>query len=292
MTLLIGIIFWRNDIMLLIKLLLLVLFQTNTTQQKPGGFPNQNELKSAPFPGKPSIVKRTISKVKNTTCNVVTFGQACTGDTPYQKGIVREVINKKPLSATATAAAASTSTCTLTKVSNGTCPTCIDLILGPTCTAADLFKYGNPNCGVSSPVTDPACQLTDFHLADNSMAIGVGADLSSIPGLNRDIEGNPRPTPGRDPGKGWDIGAYQYTGNTPTPTLKAQFLGTTGEDFTGGAVDKPDGIPDWHLTLNGLRSIPVAQQLFTSASDGLGFWEAPSNGMNYIIHPIYNGTAG
>jgi hypothetical protein len=52
------------------------------------------------------------------------------------------------------------------------------------------------------------------RLAANSPAIGTGVNLSSlnIPVLKTDILGNPRPATGA-----WDIGAYQFPRNGPSP---------------------------------------------------------------------------
>lgn len=64
----------------------------------------------------------------------------------------------------------------------------------PGCTAADLFR--------DAPVGD-------FHLVEGSPAIGRAECLAQVP---VDFDGNPRPTPGRPPGEGCDIGAFQYQG--------------------------------------------------------------------------------
>jgi hypothetical protein len=66
--------------------------------------------------------------------------------------------------------------------------------------------------GTRSPfVNAPA----DFHLLANAEAIDRGAALSSIYAF--DYDGNSRPQ-----GSGWDIGAYEHLGGTPsdiTPPL-------------------------------------------------------------------------
>src|SRR5262245_3193542 len=100
-----------------------------------------------------------------------------------------------------TTAAAVVSTCTFTTDKDN------NVLLGPGCTSADIFV----NAGAS-----------DFRLATNSPAIGRALCL---PEVQTDIVGNPRPTPGRPPGMGCDIGAYQYV--TPKPPTGLTIKGVT-----------------------------------------------------------------
>ncbi len=53
----------------------------------------------------------------------------------------------------------------------------------------------------------------NYGILSNSPCIGAGANLGSLnlPGLNADIQGNPRPVSGP-----WDIGAYEYNTNNVT----------------------------------------------------------------------------
>ena len=71
-------------------------------------------------------------------------------------------------------------------------------------------------------------------------------------------------------------------GNPTLSTLQASFLGVTGEDFVGPLNQTTaNGIPDWHIRLQGLRSSVVKVQI--SSTPG-GVWEAPFNGANWIIY--------
>jgi len=89
-----------------------------------------------------------------------------------------------------------TSTCTITLVPNGTCPDCVDLILSSTCTAADLF-------------VDVA--NADFHVPSiNAPEVNNAQCLAAV---LTDADGNARPTPGR----GCDVGAYQFQSPPQTP---------------------------------------------------------------------------
>jgi hypothetical protein len=85
-------------------------------------------------------------------------------------------------------AATVSGTCTYTRDSSN------NVIMGPGCTAADLFK-------------DAAAG--DFRLVLGAPAIGNAVCLLEVP---TDFDGNPRPTPG----EGCDIGAFQFRGTNPT----------------------------------------------------------------------------
>jgi hypothetical protein len=70
-----------------------------------------------------------------------------------------------------------------------------------------------------------------------------------------------------------------------TGAFKAFFLGVTGQDFVGeGNQLSPNGNPDWHIQLQGLRGIPTAVRI---TSDN-GLWEGPFNGTNWVILPQYD----
>src|SRR5262249_40210438 len=44
----------------------------------------------------------------------------------------------------------------------------------------------------------------------------------------------------------------------PPSSLKAFYLGATGQDYVGPQGQlTPDGVPDWHIQLQGLRGTPV-----------------------------------
>jgi len=98
----------------------------------------------------------------------------------------------------APAVRALSATCTVTSVPNNTCPTCVDLILSSGCTAADLFV--NAAAG-------------DFHVPTlDAPEVNRAQCLAEV---LTDADGRARPTPGR----GCDVGAYQYQTppNTPPP---------------------------------------------------------------------------
>jgi hypothetical protein len=76
---------------------------------------------------------------------------------------------------------------------------------------------------------------------------------------------------------------------TGTSTLKASFIGATGEDYVGMLNQlTADGVPDWHIQLQGLRGIPVKVRITSTAG---GAWEVPYNGSNWIIFAQY-GSSG
>src|SRR5215471_1800822 len=72
----------------------------------------------------------------------------------------------------------------------------------------------------------------------------------------------------------------QGSGQASGP-LKATFLGITGQDYVGpGGQLTPDGVPDWHIQLQGLRSNPVAVRIISTAG---GHWVGPYDGNNWVI---------
>ena len=55
----------------------------------------------------------------------------------------------------------------------------------------------------------------------------------------------------------------------------------TGEDYVGGGNQlSPNGNPDWHIQLQGLRGIPTTVRI-TSAVGGV--WESPWNALGYWV---------
>lgn len=78
-----------------------------------------------------------------------------------------------------------------------------NVLMGPGCTAADLFKNAAAD---------------DFHLVPNSPAIGRAECLAAVP---TDFDGVPRPSQAPRPGNtGCDIGAYQFVPAAPPPGPK------------------------------------------------------------------------
>src|SRR6185369_12959311 len=73
--------------------------------------------------------------------------------------------------------------------------------------------------------------------------------------------------------------------STPTGTLKASFLGVTGQDYVGTS-DRPaaNGNPDWHIQLQGLRDAPTRVRI---TSDTGGMWEGPFAGTCWIVLAEY-----
>src|SRR4030095_1325748 len=80
---------------------------------------------------------------------------------------------------------------------------------------------------------------------------------------------------------------YRWTVvRTSTPTTSAfsvVYLGVTGEDLVGSQLS-PNGNPDWHIQLRGLRGIPTTVRIMSDT----GLWESPFNGSNWVILPQYD----
>jgi len=77
-------------------------------------------------------------------------------------------------------------------------------------------------------------------------------------------------------------------GVTPPTTFQSTFRGVTGEDFVGPQNQTVgNGIPDWHIQLQGLRSSPVKVRVTSTAG---GVWETPWNGANWIIRVQPSGS--
>ena len=115
-------------------------------------------------------------------CLIFTLGFGCRTPVPKLPAI--------------TAAATVADPCAVTEVPNGTCPTCVDLVISSDCPADRIFK----NVGAA-----------DFHLVAGSPAIDRAQCIVEV---LTDKDGNPRPSPGR----GCDVGAYQFIppiNNTP-----------------------------------------------------------------------------
>jgi hypothetical protein len=74
----------------------------------------------------------------------------------------------------------------------------------------------------------------------------------------------------------------------PSSSFQASFLGVTGEDFAGtSSVIGANGVPDWHIRLQGLRSSVVRVQI-TSSSGGV--WESPYNGWSWLVYVREGGS--
>lgn len=76
--------------------------------------------------------------------------------------------------------------------------------------------------------------------------------------------------------------------SAPPAAFAAVFLGATGQDLVGQlqASPAPDGVPDWHIQLQGLKSTPVQVQI-TANPVANGEWDAPYDGSHWIIGPQY-----
>jgi hypothetical protein len=73
----------------------------------------------------------------------------------------------------------------------------------------------------------------------------------------------------------------------PTSSLNAVYLGVTGQDYVGPQLS-PNGNPDWHIQLHGLRGTPT-RVLVTSDTGGI--WEFPPNAAgNWVVLPQYDGA--
>src|SRR5262249_57891347 len=49
----------------------------------------------------------------------------------------------------------------------------------------------------------------------------------------------------------------------------------------------PNGVPDWHIHLQGLRSTPVQVRIVSTAG---GVWQTPYNGLNWVISAKYGAS--
>jgi uncharacterized protein (DUF1800 family) len=77
--------------------------------------------------------------------------------------------------------------------------------------------------------------------------------------------------------------------NLPSPisTLAAIFQGV-GSDAVGQYTLAPDGQPDYHINLSGLRAVPV--QITVTADSG-GIWDGPYDGYYWVVG-LFNYNAG
>src|SRR5262249_20179261 len=50
---------------------------------------------------------------------------------------------------------------------------------------------------------------------------------------------------------------------------------------------QPNGVPDWHIQLQGLRGSPVRVQIISTAGGG---WDAPSDGHHWVIFAQYGAS--
>ena len=75
--------------------------------------------------------------------------------------------------------------------------------------------------------------------------------------------------------------------STPTSAFSVVYLNVTGEDLVGSEGQlSPNGNPDWHIQLHGLRGIPTTVRI---TSDTGGIWETPYNASgNWVILPRYD----
>jgi hypothetical protein len=75
----------------------------------------------------------------------------------------------------------------------------------------------------------------------------------------------------------------------PPSGFNAVYLGATGEDYVGsGNQLSPNGNPDWHIQLHGLRGTPTTVRI---TSDTGGIWEIPYNAFgNWVNLPQYDGA--
>jgi hypothetical protein len=75
--------------------------------------------------------------------------------------------------------------------------------------------------------------------------------------------------------------------NAPSAVLTATYLGATGEDFEGLDQQSPDGIPDWHIHVTGLRSGVTVTRV--QVSDSVQAWDWPYDGFTRPEHVQVNG---
>jgi hypothetical protein len=79
--------------------------------------------------------------------------------------------------------------------------------------------------------------------------------------------------------------------NTPSQSSSLQGLYLGRDRDNVGQINQatPNGVSDFHISVSGLRSIPVTVRVI---SDTGGVWETPFNGTNWIIATQYQGSAG
>lgn len=95
----------------------------------------------------------------------------------------------------------------------------------------------------------------------NVSRLGVWADTV--------VGAPPPPNPTPDPGP------------VPPQTLAAVFNGVSTVDLVGqGGTLMPNGMPDWKITVTGLRATPKAVRITTGAG---GIWETPYNNVNWLV---------
>ncbi len=116
----------------------------------------------------------------------------------------------------------------------------------------------------------------NYALTSGSPCISAGANLSSLnlPGLNADIQGNPRPTSGP-----WDIGAYEYNTNSvppperfALPAVALEFTNVVQTCKTKTKIDHTTGTTNYVTTCrasfemvasnNGATNFPAFHVLF------------------------------
>ena len=65
----------------------------------------------------------------------------------------------------------------------------------------------------------------------------------------------------------------------PPSTLTATFQGANA-DAVSTTTLSPDGQPDFHISLSGLRSVPIGM---TVTSDTGGMWDGPNYGCCWVV---------
>ena len=155
---------------------------------------------------------------------------------------------------------------------------------------ANSVQLGAPGVAIYSTVPSGGyTELSGTSMATPHVAGAALLTLAACPSLSTAalkaaLLSNVDPVPALS-GKtttGGRLNANRAVRSCGAPTaLKATFLGTTGQDLVGpGGSLTPNGVVDWRIKLEGLRGTPTRARI--TSGDG-GVWEAPFNGVNWLV---------
>jgi subtilisin family serine protease len=161
---------------------------------------------------------------------------------------------------------------------------------------ANTVQLGAPGVSIYSTIRGGGYALFDGtsmstpHVAGAALLTLAACPSLTTAGLKNAILANVDPVPALS-GK-TTTGGRLNVNNTvrscavSSSSLNATYVGSTGEDYVNGPDWQPNGIPDWHIRLQGLRGIPTNVRI--TGADG-GVWEAPFNGTNWIVATYFAG---
>jgi len=82
--------------------------------------------------------------------------------------------------------------------------------------------------------------------------------------------------------------AVRSCASGPVDLFSAAFLGVTGQDYVGPqGQTTANGVPDWHIRVQQLKSNPVRIRITSTPG---GIWEFPFNNANWIILSQFDGS--